>query len=265
MDHNDIDFLDLGDGEFILRCEVGKVLQGKYDIARKLYLRDRGAGALRELQSIQGMIRRSRPDDIIKSDGLPELCKSVSGRTQIVCNYEGDPAADILRHAAMASNVLHHGGRGLGKSVGAADAHLRERYDRPPLRKSLADRIASFFGVPIDMGSMPERVRALYQRAIHLDEMRMSPGGHLAEQKTVADQAFAELVGAIAISVEANDALAASPLGARLRAAADIYSPPAYPQDSDAGRAPTPPYPRGQVGQRGQPELGQRGQGGHSY
>jgi hypothetical protein len=221
LDRSDsVDFLDLGDNEFILRCEVSRDLQCKYDDAKSRYQKDRDATALRQLESVQNQIRASKPDEILKSDALPELRKIV-GKTTLICEYNGkdlDPAGDALRRAA-------------------AESAMRALHPRS-LGKSLADRIARIFGVPIDVARLPERIRVAYARAIALDEL-----GATEEQRRVADEAMREVVAMIATSRELNDLdLSGGRSGARHAdyhadlgggaAQAEIRRPAGFPQDT---------------------------------
>src|SRR5579864_2743004 len=142
---------------------------------------------------------------VIKSDGLPELRKSATGRTQVLSTYDDEAAA--LRRAA-------------------AESQLRALHPRS-LGKSLADRIARTFGTAIDVTRLPERVRVAYARAVALDEI-----GATEEQRRVADAAYAEVVAMIAASRELNDLLMEGRPGDGLVTAAQVRRPAVYPQDA---------------------------------
>jgi hypothetical protein len=204
-DRDDVDFIDLGQSEFILRCEVARDLQRLYDVARTRYLRDRGAGALRELQSVQNEIRRSRPDDIIKSAALPELRK-VAGRTRVECTV--DEADFLLRHRAHAGAMRHK--------------HPNRLADCATIRK--ADiQIARIAGIPVDMSKVPERIRVLYARAVAMGE-----NGATEAQRQEQAGIMREIALELAAFRLLNDALVE---GGNLRTeAADIHHRLSWPR-----------------------------------
>jgi hypothetical protein len=137
---DDFDFLDLGDDTFVLRCDVSRDLQRAYDAAKRRSPSPLGNS---ELDYVCGQIRRRvSPDDIIKSDGLPELRK-VAGRTQVVCEYDHDRAIMLAK---------------------AHDTSMRRRFPGS-LGKDIHDQIARVTGGTIDMSKVPERLRFLYMRA----------------------------------------------------------------------------------------------------
>jgi len=89
---------------------------------------------MRQLENVQNDIRRQRPDEVIKSDALPELRKnSTTGKTQVACTYDHDRAVLLQQ---------------------AAESQMRHRHPGS-LGKDLASQIARVFGTPIDLSRLP--------------------------------------------------------------------------------------------------------------
>jgi hypothetical protein len=210
MNRNDIDFIDLGDGQYILRCEVNRDLQQRYDAARSRYAKDAGVAALRQLNSVRDEIRRLKPDEVVKSDSLPVLEKSASGPDRVVCTYEGDPAGDALTRAAHDASMRHrHGGYLLPDCMLSKASLIRDGRKR---------------GSRLDISKAPDHLRRLYEEALRAYE-----AGETEAEKEIAARAYNAILGDIAVYLDRNNALSAGRPGARIVTAAEVRPVRSYP------------------------------------
>ena len=106
MKEGNFDFLDLGNNEWILRCEVGRELQARYDEAVQ-------KGSATALEAVRLNIRRVVPPaEIIKSDALPELRKVAGGGRRVVTTVDWDREKTLA--AAHEVHLRHRGPRHRG-------------------------------------------------------------------------------------------------------------------------------------------------------